>query len=408
MGNKGYSLEDRGKGTYRVIISAGYEGAQKKTLKRTIHVDPTKSKNVQEREANRLAAELETDFRRHKLTAAKKITLKDFSVEWLENYAHRKGLSPRTIYTYEYQLNSRILPALGHLYIQDITPTILNRFYSRLEKEKPLTARANGASLSGTYLQKFHGLLYSMLERAVKWQYIAVNPADAAEPPVKDTKEHTPYTEEQVVILLDALEKEDLQWRTLFTLAIQSQMRRGELVGLDWDAVDFERKCVVVRQSAAYVPKDGQLLKDPKTDAGKRTIYLPESMMKLLKEHKQDQNVQRLSLGEVWVDDGAVFTQWNGKRMNVDSPSSKFRKFLTVNGLPMIRFHDLRHTGATILITGDAAKDPVTVSKRMGHSRVSTTLDIYAHAFERQDKTIPDVLEDALDNARKRLKGSSK
>ena len=401
-------VKNRGKGSWLVTISNGYEGAKKDVLNRTVHVDPGMTPKAQEREVRRIAAELETDLNRHMLTTSKKITLNDFSKEWLENYAHRRGLSPRTIYTYEYLLNSRILPALGHQYIQDITPAMLNRFYSKIEKEKPRTSRAKGNRLSGTYTQKYHGLLYSMLGRAVKWQYIAVNPAASAEPPVEDTKESTSYTVEQVILLLDALEKEDLQWRTFFTLAIVSQMRRGELVGLDWNAVDFERECVVIKQSASYVPKDGQLLKGPKTAAGNRTVYLQPSMMKLLREHKQDQNTQRLSLGEVWVDEGAVFTQWNGKRMNVDSPSSKFRKLLASNGLPMIRLHDLRHTGATLLIVGEGGMDAVSVSKRMGHSRVSTTLDIYAHAFERQDKNIPKALEEKLKNARMRLKMGEK
>ncbi len=404
----GYTLENRGEGSWRITICDGYDGGKKRRLCRTVRVDPGMTMKAQEREANRLAAELETDFRRHKLTVAKKITLADFSKEWMESYAHRRKLSPRTIYTYEYLLKSRILPALGHIYIQDITPATLNRFYSQLEKEKPLTSRANGKKLSGTYTQKYHGLLFSMLKNAVMWQYIAINPAQAIQPPMKDTKEFKPYTDEQVILFLDALEKEELQWKTFFTLAMQSQMRRGELVGLNWDAVDFERQCVIVRQSAAYVPKEGQLIKDPKTRAGNRTVYLPASMMKLFKEHKLDQNTQRLAMGDIWIDEGAVFTQWNGKRMNVDSPSSKFRKLLQVNELPMIRLHDLRHTGATLLISGGAGMDPVTVSKRMGHSRTSTTLDIYAHAFERQDKAIPGVLEDTLDDARKRLKKSVK
>lgn len=404
----GFTLENRGQGSWRVTISDGYEGAKQRRLRRTVRVDPSMTIKAQEREAGRLAAELETDYRRHKLTIAKKVTLEDFSVEWMENYARRKGLSPRTIYSYEYLLKSRILPSLGKVYIQDITPTMLNRFYCRLEKEKPRTTRANGDKLSGTYAQKYHGLLYSMLERAVKWQYISVNPASAAEPPREDTKEFKPYTDEQVILLMDALEQEDLQWRTFFTLAMHSQMRRGELVGLDWASVDFDRQCVKVIQSASYVPKEGQLIKDPKTAAGKRTVYLPASTMRLLKEHKADQNAQRLEMGETWIDEGAVFTQWNGKRMQVDTPSSKFRKMLKSYGLPVIRLHDLRHTGATLLISGDNPMDPVTISKRMGHSRTSTTLDIYAHAFEKQDQAVPNVLEEALNNARQRMKRKAK
>ncbi len=404
----GFSLENRGNGSWRVTVCGGYSGARKNRLHRTVRVDPNMTIKAQEREVSKLAAEIETDLHRHKLTMAKKITLKDYSKIWMESYVRRRNLSPRTIFSYRNLLESRILPALGHYYIQDITPAIINRFMGRLSKEPPKNKRSQGKTLSGTFLRKYYGLLHGMFERATKWQYISINPVAAVDAPAVDTKEFTPYTDEQVVAMLDALSKEDLQWRALFTLAIYSQMRRGELVGLNWSAVDFEKKCVGVRQSACYIPGKGQILKAPKTASGKRTVTLPDSVMQLLKEHKSDQNLRRLAMGDTWMDQDAVFTQWNGVRMSVDTPSSKFRKFLKANDLPIIRLHDLRHTGVTLLVSGDNPMDPVTISKRIGHARTSTTMDIYSHAFAKQEQRAAELLEETFSSARDRIKSRAK
>lgn len=164
------------------------------------------------------------------------------------------------------------------------------------------------------------------------------------------------------------------------------------MVGLDWSAVNGDT--IQIKQAAVYVPGEGIKLKPPKTASGVRSVTVPPMVCDALRRWKAEQNEQRLKLGEFWHNSGAVFTQWDGQRMHPDTPTRWFDKFLKRHELPHIRLHDLRHTGASLLIA--SGMDIETVKKRLGHSKASTTLDIYAHAYEHNDRRAADALEKIL------------
>ena len=203
-----------------------------------------------------------------------------------------------------------------------------------------------------------------------------------------------------------------LQFRVYFTLAVFGGFRRGELIGLNWEDIDPENRTIRIRQ-AVSLSEDGQYIKDPKTEAGKRTITLPETCFVHLEQWKREQKKICLSLGTAWegfrgkdYDRNPVFIQTDtGKRMNVQSPSAKFRKILieynkTVDEedrLPLIRLHDLRHTNATHLVASGV--DFETIAKRLGHSRASFTLDVYGHALAENDQKASDKLEEIFTKA---------
>ena len=392
----------KGGGKWLIRACCGYEGTEKKMINRTIALNPAMTAKAQLREAEKQTAMLEAEYQNGKITAGKQITLASFSKQFMEDYVQRKGLSPKTVAGYRQLLDSRILPMLGHMRLRDIKPMTLNRFYSSIEKDAP-KGRSKGAKLSGTYLAKYHRLLHNILERAVRWQLIAINPAANVDPPAPDTEEFTVYDAQQSLRLLEALDKERTQWRVLVTLALYSQMRRGELIALDWGDVSPDFTSIDIRRNVVYVPGQGSIIKAPKTKAGARRITLSSTASEALKELKRSQNQQRLALGDGWVDSKAIFTQWNGERMNVESPTKWFGKFLKANGLPHIRFHDLRHTGASLLIT-DAGLDVETVKKRLGHARASTTMDIYGHAFAAHDSRPADALDSLLNRPGKAAK----
>lgn len=389
----------KGNGKWLIRVSCGYEGIKKRMINKTIQLDPSSTERAQLKEAERQTQALEYEYDQGKLAPTKPITLVQLSEMFMEDYVQRKKLSPRTVMGYQQLLNSRILPALGHKRIREITPIMLNRFYSSMQKEAP-KGRSKGEKLSGTYIAKYHRLLHNMLERAVQWQLLTVNPAANVDPPTPDTEEFTAYDDLQSLAMLDALENEPLQWRALITFALFSQLRRGELVALDWKDVDLTASSINVRQSAIYIPKEGTHIKTPKTKAGVRKIVLSHQAVDILKELRIEQTTRRLQLGESWIDDGAVFVQWNGNRMHVDTPTKWFNKFLKRAELPHIRFHDLRHTGASMLIA--SGMDIETVKKRLGHARASTTMDIYGHAFEAYDHRPADVLETLLSRTKRR------
>lgn len=359
-------------------------------INRTILLDPAMTQRAQQREAEKQTNLLMAEYEQGKLAATKPITLKQLSEMFMEDYVRRKGLSPRTQLHYEQLLHSRILPTLGQMRIKDITPVILNHFYSALEHTQRQDGKGTG-KLSSNYVAKYHMLLRNMLTRAVQWQLLATNPATRTEAPKVEQKEYRILENSESIILLDTLEKETPQWRALITLALFTQMRRGELIGLNWTQIDLERGTLNVVQSMYYLPGKGVLSKTPKTAASKRSIVLSSTALIPLKELRKEQLARKLALGDKWIDSGAVFVQWNGDRLHVDTPTKWLSKFLQRRGLPHVRSHDLRHTGASMLIA--AGLDIQTVKRRLGHARASTTLDIYGHAFVEYDNRPADALE---------------
>ena len=375
---------NKGGGRWQIRVSAGYENGKKRILKKTIYLNPAMTEGAQRKEAEKQTALLMAEYTAGKVVPGKRMTLAELASDWLEHYVGRRNLSPKTIDGYKYLLRSRIIPRLGDKAIQDIKPATLNAFYASLAQE----------GLSGTSQKRYHQVLNSMFTCAVRWQIIAVSPLMAVEPPKSDTGEITPYTDKQSLALLQALEKEPLQWQAIIMLALHMQLRRGEIIGLDWNRVDLKKNTVTIAQNAVYLPHQGVVLKEPKTKAGRRTLSMSPAVAKILRAWKAEQATTRLSLGELWQDCGAVFTQWNGVRLHVETPTSWFSKFLARNDLPHMRFHDLRHTGASLLIS--AGLDIETVKKRLGHSRASTTMDIYGHAYQQNDERASMMMQEIL------------
>ena len=375
---------NKGGGRWLIRVSAGYENGKKRMLKKTIYLNPAMTEGAQQKEAEKQTALLMAAYDAGKVVPGKRITLGELSILWKWDFLDRRNLSPRTLAGYDYLLRSRILPRLGDRAIQDIKPATLNAFYASLAKD----------GLSGTTQKQYHQVLNSMLTCAVRWQMLAVNPLMAVEPPKTDTQEITPYTDEQSLALLEALEGEENKWRLLVMLGLYAQLRRGEVVGLDWSSVDLDSGIISVVQNAVSVPGRGTVLGPPKTKTGRRTISIPSPVVKVFKAWRAEQNAERLKLGEIWQNSGAVFTQWNGERMHPDTPTQWFYKFLERNQLPHIRFHDLRHTGASLLIS--AGMDIETVKNRLGHAQASTTMNVYGHAYQKNDERAAQVLDNIL------------
>lgn len=190
------------------------------------------------------------------------------------------------------------------------------------------------------------------------------------------------------------------QFKVFFYIAIFGGLRRGEIVALTWDDINFEDSSVNISKSTSYVDKQ-IITKEPKTLTSIREIKLPGFVMQLLKEWKLEQNKYRLSLGDQWIGTNHIFTQWNGKQMYPSTPTLTFKKVINQynksitkekDKLPLIPLHGLRHTSATLLIAENM--DVKTVSSRLGHAQTSTTMDIYAHALKQMDEKAANALED--------------
>ena len=194
--------------------------------------------------------------------------------------------------------------------------------------------------------------------------------------------------------MLTALESESFKWRTLIHVLLASGARKGEIGGLKWPRVDFDNSQIEISNNLLYDPNNGIYETTPKTDGSNRFVKLPAQTMALLKEWQIYCKQLRLLNGDRWQDTDFVFIQEDGRPMHPDSVSKWLVPFCEKNGIPKVTAHALRHTAASILI--DSGASIVAVSKRLGHSQTSTTINTYAHQIRKADEAAADSLADVI------------
>ena len=256
-----------------------------------------------------------------------------------------------------------------------------------------------GKTLSGNTVLHYHKLLSTILTTAVRWQVITSNPCERVAPPKSDRKEAVYLDEEQAADLLAALDKESMQHQVIVKLLLFTGMRRGELCGLEWKDIDFERAVIFVRRSSLYLPGKGVFEDETKNETSERCMKVSADVVTMLKAWRAEQSKQRLRMGDQWQDSDRLFTAWNGAPIRPDVITAWFHKFVTKNGLPPIHIHSLRHTNATLLIA--AGTNLTTVAARLGHANSTTTSKIYAHAIKSADQAAAEVLQDILHPVKK-------
>ncbi len=403
----------RGK-TYEIAVSCGIDGNGKKIRKYKFWT-PADDMTVKqtEKELQRVAYEFERAVLSGTLMD-ENITLAEFTKRWLEEYAS-KQLEVTTYESYKGELSNKILPTLGHMRIGRIQPVHILAFLNNLLEDG---ARADGRSgaYSNRTVKYQHAILSTILQTAVYWQIIASNPCERVKVPkdrrkIEDQKLKF-FTEDQAARFLSAIQSCELKYQAIANIAIYGGLRRGEILGLTWKDIDLDSGAVSINKSVSYLPEKGIITKSTKTKGSVRIVTLPENVMELLRQYKREQSEDRLKLGNLWHDAGLVFTQWDGKPMHPCTPYSWFHDFLVAHNrkiendvkipaeqkvlhtLPVITFHGLRHTSATLLIAGQT--DVRTVSARLGHSQTSTTLNIYSHALKSADKKAAETLRSML------------
>lgn len=376
-------FEKRGKNSYRLVVP-GEPGADGKRKRYTKTVKCKNDKEAAKQLALFVAAIENGDY-----FEPSKLTFHQFAQKWFDEYA-KPNLAPKTVHRYKEMMNSRIMAELGHLKLDKIKPLHLVEFYNKLRQDG---ARLDGkkGGLSPQTIRHHHRLIHTMLETAVKWELIKSNPADNVPPPKVKKQEAKFLEEDEVHALLEALKEAPLKYQVAILLTLSAGLREGELMGLRWENVDFNENTIRIIQASQHIPGMGTFIKDPKNDTSKRTIKIPSTVMDLLKQYEIEQSKNKLKFGELYNDTGYVFVQFNGELMNTYSPSKWFREFLKRNNLKHITFHQLRHTSASLLV--NAGLDIGAISKRLGHSNKSTTLNIYSHALKSADEAAAEKME---------------
>lgn len=376
--------------TYQIRVSCGMDSQGKQVVKtRTWKPAPGMTAKQTEKELQRQIVAFEKKIQQG-YAAENRMTFEKYAA-YVMQLKETKGKKHRTLDRYAAMLQ-RINPAIGYMKIEDIRPGHLNDFYAQLAK--PGQNLKTGGQLSNKTILEHHRLISTILAQAEKEMLIPYNPASRAEPPQPQKKEVTYFQPDEIIAIRDALESEPIKWRTITHLLLITGCRRGEIMGLKWAKIDFQNNQIRIDNNLQYTPARGLYEESPKTAASIRNIKLPAETMALLAKYKTWQTEQRLASGDRWIDTGFVFAQENGTPMHPDSLTDWLGKFSKRHGLPHINPHAFRHTMASILYFN--GMDSITISKRLGHAKVSTTADIYAHIIQEADERAAECIGDVI------------
>lgn len=371
----------------RVHRGRGPDGKQLKPWTATFDVSPTWTEKSARKKAEAFAATFEKECREGITTDSRQ----KFGpyCEYVIQLKEERGAKHSTISNYK-DLTARITPVIGHIRLKDLRPDHLNDLYTTLAQDGQ--NKRTGGKLSAKSILEHHRLISAVLEQAAKEGLVPFNVASRATLPKVERKEVNYFQPEQVAAIREALELEPFKWKPLVHMLLITGARRGEILGLKWGEVDFDRNQIHICNNILYRSDRGIYEDTPKTATSNRYVVLPAETMQLLRQYRIWQNGERLRLGEYYQYQGFLFTQENGSPMHPDSITSWLTKFSKRHGLPHINAHAFRHTMASMLYFNGV--DSVSISKRLGHAQVSTTADIYAHVIAEADQKNADILAD--------------
>ena len=394
------TIEKRGKNSWRIGTQIKV-GNQWQWVRLSLRMDPALSEAVQRRDAQRELDKLEA--RLHGTTEGAQ-NLREWSETWLTKHLDDDA-SPVTVANYRYLLNSRILPQLGDLPLQDLTPAILTDWLHNLRNDKRKTTRLpddqlkrprrsgeqlitdarQAKPLSAKTAINYYGCMKTMLAAAVRVGLLEYNPMDRVQRPKKRKKKKATLPEPEVVALLQLIiteAKTPLKLSVL--LAMLCSLRLGEVGALKYTDVDWNAGTISVSKALKYTPATGSFVAETKTDAGDRVITLPPSMIRIMRDAMWADVMEAQDFPESWKGGNWIVRSRHGAQVNKDTPSKWFREFADAHGYQGVKFHDLRHIHATVLLQHNV--DLQSVSSRMGHSDPSITLRAYADAMPARDQ----------------------
>ncbi|SHI19685.1 Site-specific recombinase XerD [Sporobacter termitidis DSM 10068] len=450
-------IENKSSTSYQITVSHGRD-VNKKQIRHFMTWTPPEGLTPRklEKELERVAADFERDIKLGYVVDNKQTFGK--YAEYVIGLKESGGIKHRTVELYK-SLMERINEGIGHLKLVEVRPQHLNGFYknlseagirkgtgkatarvdlSELLKTKMMTREALSKSagisqttvntafrnqkitltkadaiarvldaktadvfaiekdktpLSPKTVLQYHRFISTVLDQAEKEMLVQYNAASKATPPKQTHNEVNYFQPADILQIQDALESEPIKWRMFTHLLLITGCRRGEIAGLKWSKIDFKNNQLKIDSALLYAQDRGVYEDTTKTGAI-RFVKLPAESMQLLKQYKSWHAELQLKSGSKWQNKDFVFTQDNGLPMNPDSVTSWLRDFSRRHGLPHINPHAFRHTMASILI--NSGKDVVAVSKRLGHSKVSTTTDIYSHVIEEADAQASECLADVM------------
>jgi len=366
------TIRQRKDGTWEARYTLGRDPGTGKQLQKSVYG------KTQKEVLNKLQRVL-TDVTDGTYIAPSKTTVEQWANIWHENYLG--PVKPYTVTKYRSILDVHIIPHFGKTKLNALSAPMIQRFYRKCIEE----------GLSPKTVTLINGVFHKCLDKAIKLQYIKINPCDACELPRIKKPDLKPLHDEQVGLFLEAIKGNPLE--VLFKFALFTGMRISEIIGLQWQCINLETGVVRVNKQFHRDPSNRtefcfESLKNDK----ERIVTLPRSIIEMMKEHKKNQSVQRLKAGELWQNENnLIFTNDFGKHLYPNAIDRNVKKVFTDIGVPQMRFHDLRHSYATLALqNGDDLK---TVSEALGHSSVAITADVYASVSQRMRQDSADRME---------------
>ena len=311
---------------------------------------------------------------------SKNISVKQYFDYWYEQHCLSQ-LSPTTYESYRRNLDNYILKDLGNIRLENLQPMHLQTFYTKCSKK----------GLSNKTILYFHRIIHCALKQGMKWQFITRNVADCVDTP-KPKKYNAKFLDSnEVSKLINACINTDIYIPIM--IAIATGMRRGEILGLNWENVDLNSGIIKVSQ-ALYPTKEGLVILPPKTESSVRDISIPLTLINILKDYKEKQNNFKKCLGNEYNINNLVCCTIEGKAIHPTTLNHKFNNLLKKNNLSIVRFHDLRHSHASLLLKEKVSAK--VISERLGHSNVNITLNLYSHIYKETNMEVANTFDKFL------------
>lgn len=308
-------------------------------------------------------------------------TVEHFLTQWVED--RKPSVRVRTYERYECFIRLHVVPVIGKVKMQQLNPQHIKGLYARKLKE----------GLSSTTVNTLHMMLHKAFDDAVKWSIVARNVCDMVDTPQRAHYEMKPLSVEQAKHLLETAKGHPLE--ALFMLALTTGLRRGEILALKWSDIDFGKRTIQVQRIFTRAPGNRYIEAEPKTKKSRRSVTLTVRVVDLLKQHRKRQLEAKLLAGSQWEEHNLVFCTSLGTPFNPSKLIERFNTLVKKAELPHMRFHDLRHSAATILLAMNV--HPKIVQELLGHNQISMTMDLYSHVLPGLQEDVIDRLENILD-----------
>ena len=366
---------------YKIDIPIGYNGSKRIRYIETFYGG--------KKEAVLRENELKIQLRNNTYIRKNTLTLQELIDEWLESKKNNIGI--KTYQEYKRYCNN-IKKSIGHIKLKNLNVKTLEDFYNELKTCK--VHRKEQLGYSEKTIKYHYTLISEILNSAIKWGYLSKNPNQNITPIKVHKKEIQCYTPEEVEKLIEVLQNEPIKYQAVILLALDSGCPRGELTGLTWDDVDFEKGTLNINKATQYVAGYGTFEKSTKSDTSNRLIYIASITLQILKKYRLEQDKKKMLLGIRWKKSNRIFTTDFGEDMHPDRPYKILKQIIKKYNLKDITFHGLRHTSVSLQISSGIQTQ--IISKRAGHSNIAITHSIYSHFFDNEFQEVANKMDSFL------------